>query len=103
MSQRLAAAVLLRRLLGWQGARIQGKIAGTKDFASAMAGRRIIGIRVLMRVGTKIGCLGVLMAALAGAASAQTNATVQAALAEAEKGAAAAQFRLGMLFLNGKE
>src|SRR5688572_12178780 len=101
MSQRLAAAVLLRRLLGWQGARIQGKIAGTKDFASAMAGRRIIDIRVLMRVGTKIGCLGVLIVALAGAASAQTqtNVAVQAALAEAEKGVPAAQFRLGMLFL----
>jgi TPR repeat protein len=60
----------------------------------------MMGIRVRMRAITTIVCLCALAATLAWG---QNNPAVQALLAEAEKGVAAAQFKLGMAFLNGKE
>ena len=68
-----------------------------------------MGIRVFVRRTISIACLCALIGVSFCALAAQTNApapaspALQAALAEAEKGAAAAQFRLGMMFLNGKE
>src|SRR6185369_1225250 len=85
-----------------------GRICRNKKFASITWAETMMGIRVFVRRTIFIVYLCALIGVSFCALAAQTNApapspALQAALAEAEKGAAAAQFRLGMMFLNGKE
>src|SRR5690348_16862915 len=81
-----------------------GRFCRTKNFSSVPSRRRMMGILVWMMRLLKTIWLCTLMAGLVSGLRGQTNTpAVKAALAEAEKGAPTAQFRLGMMFLNGKE